>query len=135
MSKLSTAITATAILFAVVLAGCGSDTVSEIADGGAKTAACSAISSLQGKVGDLENASPEELDKLKTQVSSLQKAIDGLGSNLPDGVATEVDDATSKLNDAIDSAQSDAAGGKDKLKSAADDVNSSLDDAAKKIGC
>lgn len=135
MSKLTSALAASALLLAVALAGCSSDTVNEIKDGGAKKAACSAISSLQDKVSGLEDASPEELDKVKTQVETLQKAIDGLGDNLPEGLATEVSDATTKLNDAIDSAQSDASGGKDELKSAADDVTKSLDDASNKIGC
>ncbi len=135
MSKLTTAVASAALLLAVALAGCGSDAAQEIKDGGLKKAACSAISSVKDDVSNLEDKSPEELDKLKSKVETAQKAIDGLGDNLPSDVATKVDDATTKLNDAIDSAQQDGSADKDKLKSASDDLTSALDSASEKLSC
>jgi hypothetical protein len=128
-------VTATASLALVVaLAGCGSE-AQNLADGGLKTAACTAISNIEGKLADAENASPDELDSLKTQAQAAEKAIEAAGDNVPESVQTKVSDATTKLEDAADAARTDAAAAKDKVKSAAADLTNALDEAATKLSC
>jgi len=127
-------VTTAALLLIVALVGCGSE-AKDLANGGAKAAACSAISRVDKKLADAENASPDELESLKTQAQAAQKALEAAGDKVPASVTSKVDAATKQLEDAADSAKADAKADKQQVKDAADELSSALDEASSKLSC
>ena len=128
------ATTASALLLVVALAGCGSE-AKDLADGGLKKAACSAITKVDGDLAKAEDASPEELQTLKTKAQAAQTALKAAGDKVPAEVMTKVDDATKQLSEAADSAKADASADKAKVKDATDQLSSALDEASTKLSC